>query len=379
MIHTIGYAAKHSQSSLKPYEFDREEPLANEVQIDIEFCGVCHSDVHQAKNEWHNTLYPCMPGHEIIGRVVKAGTHVTKFKVGDRVGVGCMIDSCKECESCKEGLEQYCEKGFLATYNGNQRTPKEDNHTYGGYSDTIVVREDFVLRIPENLESSVAAPILCAGVTTYSPLRHWGVKAGMKVGIIGFGGLGDMAIKLATALGADVTLITTSKEKEKDARKIGAKNVIISTDKEQMKTNKSTLDFILSTIPEGHDPNGYAELLKRDGTMTIVGCFMPIKVEMQKLLTDRRSIGTSLIGGIAETQEVLDFCSKHGIGPDIKVIGVDGLNDAFAKIDKGEIDYRFVIDMSTIKEKKKQLGMIEKLFAHSHEETSHKKYEDDVH
>ncbi|MBC7660708.1 MAG: NAD(P)-dependent alcohol dehydrogenase [Chitinophagaceae bacterium] len=370
MIQAIGYATKSAHAALKPYEFTRPDPKANEVQIKITHCGICHSDVHQARNEWNNTLYPCMPGHEIIGRVEKTGSAVKKFKTGDIVGVGCMVDSCKECPSCKEGLEQYCEseKGFLATYNGNQRMPSPENHTYGGYSNLIVVREDFVLTIPQNLDPAAAGPILCAGVTTYSPLRHWGVKSGHKVGIIGLGGLGHMAVKLAKAMGAEVSVITTSKEKREDALALGAKEVILSDDNADMKKHKSSFDFILSTIPQPHDVNPYAELLKRDGVITIVGCIAPLTkpLDMSKLLMDRRSLGTSLIGGIKETQEVLDFCSKHNIQPNTRLVSVDKINEAFDEIDAGKIDFRYVIDMATLAEKHEDKSILGKIGITSH-------------
>jgi uncharacterized zinc-type alcohol dehydrogenase-like protein len=350
MKKTIGYAVKHAISDLRPMSIERRDPEANDVSIDILFCGVCHSDVHQAKNEWKNTVYPCMPGHEIIGRVAARGAAVSKFKVGDLVGVGCMVDSCRECKSCREGLEQYCEKGFLATYNGNMRTPSEDNHTYGGYSASIVVREDFVLRIPGNLDPAAAAPILCAGVTTFSPMRHWGVGTGTELGIVGLGGLGQMAVKLGRALGATVTVLTTSKEKKEDALRLGATRVVLSTDEADMKGSAATLDFVLSTIPQPHDANLYMPLLKRDGIYTVVGCLAPLKLplDVSKMVTDRRSLGTSLIGSLAETQDVLDFCGKNGIVSEIEVIPIDQVNDAFKQIDRGEIDFRYVIDMASI-------------------------------
>ena len=354
MIKTLGYAAKHSFSDLKPFEIERREPTANEVQIDILFCGVCHSDIHQVKNVWKNTVYPCMPGHEIVGRVVKAGASVTKHKVGDLVGVGCMVDSCNSCASCNEGLENYCENGFTATYNGNLRTPSKENLTYGGYSENIVVREDFVLRIPAGMDAAAASPLMCAGVTTYSPLKHWKVAPGTKVGVAGLGGLGHMAVKLAVAMGAEVSVITTSPDKSADAKKLGVKQVILSEDKDSMKQHERSLDFILSTIPEPHDVNPYMTLLKRDGTLTVVGCIAPLSkvVDLSKMIPDRKSLGTSIIGSITETQEVLDFCSKHNIVSDIKIIDIDAIGDAFAEIENGEIDFRYVIDMATLKGKK---------------------------
>lgn len=360
MIEAIGYAAKHSFSSLQPISIQRREPQENEIQIDIMFCGVCHSDVHQARNEWKNTIYPCMPGHEIIGRVVKTGSKAAKFKVGELAGIGCMIDSCHHCESCKEGLEQYCDKGFLGTYNGNSRNPSKENLTFGGYSNTIVIREDFALKIPANLDPAKACPIMCAGITTYSPMRHWKVGKRTKLGIVGFGGLGNMAIKLANALGAQVTLITTSPEKAADAHKAGVKKVINSTNKGEMKENENSLDFILSTIPQPHDANPYFALLKRDGVLTVVGCIAPLKsaLDLSKLIPDRKSLATSLIGGIAETQEVLDFCSHHQIVADIKIISIDEINEAFESVDKGEADFRYVIDMSTLKGKEEEKGLL---------------------
>lgn len=363
MVHAIGYAAKTSSSELKPYEFERRQPKANDVLIDIQYCGICHSDVHQARNEWKNTVYPCMPGHEIIGVVQAVGSSVTKFSEGDLVGVGCMVDSCHECTNCKEGLEQYCEKGFLATYNGNGREPSKENLTYGGYSNKIVVREDFVLRIPKNLAPEIAGPILCAGVTTYSPLKYWKVGPGTKVGVVGIGGLGNMAVKLAVAMGAEVTAITSHAAKEKDARNMGAKHVILSSDSEAMKKGEKSLDFILSTIPQPHDANPFFSLLKRDGTLTVVGCIAPLTkpIDLSQLIMDRRKMGTSLIGSIEETQEVLDFCAKHNIGPDTKLIGVEEINEAFNQVDKGEVDYRFVIDMSSIEGKEENRPILEKL------------------
>ncbi len=348
MTKVLGYAAKHSFSSLRPMELERRDLDANDVDIQILFCGVCHSDVHQVKNEWKNSLYPCMPGHEIIGRVRSVGSSVTKHAVGDLVGVGCMVDSCRACSACTTGLEQYCVPGATATYNGNMREPKPGANTYGGYSESIVVREDFVLKIPANLDPAAAAPLLCAGVTTYSPLRHWKAGPGTKVGIVGFGGLGQLATKLAKAMGAEVTVISTKEEKLPDAQRLGAKTILSKSD-DQMKAAKSSLDLILSTIPEGHDANPYLNLLAREGTYVVIGCLMPIaSVVMAPMLQDRRSIGATLIGGIAETQEVLDFCSKHGIVSTIKVIKIDEINDVYGEIDKGVPDFRYVIDMASL-------------------------------
>ncbi len=365
MTTAIGYAAKSASSDLKPFEFERRTPAATDVAIDILYCGVCHSDVHQARNEWKNTVYPCLPGHEIVGRVKSVGNAVTKFKIGDLVGVGCMVDSCHDCESCQEGLENYCSdaEGFLATYNGKMRKPSKDNLTYGGYSDHIVVREDFVLRIPDNLDVTKVAPLLCAGITTYSPLKHWKVGTGSKVGVIGMGGLGHTAIKIAAAMGATVTLITRSPEKADDARKIGANNVIISTDAKTMQAHASHFDFILSTIPQPHDINLYLPLLKRDGTITVVGCIAPLTkpVNLALMVPDRKSIGTSLIGGIAETQEMLDFCSQHNIVPLTKTIPIDDVNMVFDKLNEGAVDFRYVIDIATIKGKTEDKSLLEKI------------------
>jgi len=365
MVKTIGYAASSSHSPLKPYDFERRGPVKNEVEIEILFCGICHSDLHQVENDWKNTIYPCLPGHEIVGKVTKLGSTVQKYKIGDIVGVGCMIDSCQKCSACEEGLENYCEseEGFLATYNGNLKKPTKDNLTFGGYSNKIVVREDFVLKIPAGLELSAAAPILCAGVTTYSPMKHWGVKAGDRVAIIAVGGLGHMAIKIAKALGAKVTAITTSPHKTTDAKSYGAEDVIISSDDEQMKASANKFDFILSTIPEPHDPNPYIALVKRDGIFVMVGVIAPLSkpLDTSKMLIDRKTFGTSLIGGIAETQEVLDFCAKHGIAPTVKIVSIDSVNDVFKEMKEKTVDFRYVIDMKTIYGKKAEESLLEKI------------------
>jgi alcohol dehydrogenase (NADP+) len=351
MIKAIGYAAQTATDPLKPLEFDRQEPTANDVQIDILYCGVCHSDIHQVRNEWHNTVYPCLPGHEIVGRVIKIGQNVTKFKIGDLAGVGCMVDSCQHCDPCKHGEEQYCEgeKGWTATYNGPQKP--DSTNTYGGYSNTITVKENFVLKMPENLDIKAIAPLLCAGVTTYSPLRHWRVKSGDKVGVVGCGGLGDMAIKLATAMGANVVAFTTSPEKAEDIHKLGVEDVVISTDEAAMSKYASSFDFILSTIPTKHDLNPYIKLLKRDSTLVLVGALEPLEpIDHSQVAFHRRSIAGSLIGGIAETQEVLDFCAEHGIVADVEVIPIQKINQAFERMLEGEVKYRFVIDMESLKQ-----------------------------
>ena len=360
MSRAIGYATSHSFTNLKPLAFERDEPKPNEVEIEILFCGVCHSDIHQVKNEWGNTVYPCMPGHEIVGRVVRAGGSATRHQAGDLVGVGCMIDSCRACEPCRCGDQNYCEgpNSWLATYNGPMlpaamadtgANSYERDNTFGGYSNRIVVAEDFVLKIPAGLKPEVAAPILCAGVTTYSPLKHWGVKAGDKVGIIGFGGLGDMAIKLARALGAEVTVFTRTEEKLAAARKLGATGVL-ETDKDALKALKRSFDFLLDTIPEKHEIDPYVNLLKRNCTLAIVGALEPLKpVNNQERAMHRTSIAGSIIGNLAETQEVLDFCAEHGIGPDIQVIPIQEINDVYKKVEKGEARFRYVIDMASLK------------------------------
>ena len=361
MTRAIGYAAKHSFSSLKPLEFERDDPKASEVEIEVLFCGVCHSDIHQARNEWGNTVYPCMPGHEVVGRVTRAGASVTRHKVGDMVGVGCMIDSCRSCAPCHAHEENYCEgpNSWLATYNGPMMpaamSPEKTNtygrdNTYGGYSNVIVVAEDFVLRIPPALKPEVAAPILCAGVTTYSPMKHWGVKPGHAVGIVGFGGLGDMAAKLARAMGAEVTLFTRSEEKLAEAARLGAK-AVLSTDKAAMAACKNSFDFMLDTIPEKHDVDPYVAMLKRNCTLAVVGALEPLApVNNQERAMHRKSVAGSIIGSIAETQEVLDFCAEHGIGPDIQVIPIQQINQAYKDVEKGDVRFRYVIDIASLKE-----------------------------
>jgi alcohol dehydrogenase (NADP+) len=360
MIKAIGYGAKRSFSRLKPFEFEREEARADEIEIAVLYCGVCHSDIHQVKNEWSNTVYPCVPGHEIVGRVTFAGAKVTRHKVGDTVGVGCMIESCRHCGPCKAFEENYCEgpNGWLATYNGPMVSAEESpqgrntygrDNTFGGYSNVIVVQQDFVLRIPAALRPEVAAPILCAGVTTYAPLKHWGVKAGDKVGIVGFGGLGHMAAKLAKAMGADVTVFTTTDAKIADADRMRFK-ALIENDKKALAGLGSSFDFILSTVPEKHDVNPFVQLLKRDRTMVVVGALEPLApINNQELAFHRKRVAGSLIGSIAETQEVLEFCAEHGIGPDVEIIDIKDLNDAYRKVEKGEVRFRYVIDMSTLR------------------------------
>ena len=364
MIPTIGYAATHSFTSLKPHKFERDEPSSDEVLIDVMYCGVCHSDIHQVKNEWGNTVYPCMPGHEVVGRVALVGEAVTRHQVGDLVGVGCMIDSCRVCEPCTSGEENYCEgpNSWLATYNGPMVTAKKATtgtnqygreNTFGGYSTSLVVAEDFVLKIPAALRPEIAAPILCAGVTTWSPMKHWGVQAGQRVGVIGFGGLGDMAAKLALALGAEVVIFTTSKEKANEALRVGVNAVLASDLKEGTETflqYKGTFDFMLSTIPEKSDLTPFVPLLKRNKSLVIVGALEPLEpFNNMQIAAHRNTVGGSLIGSIQETQEVLDFCAKNGIGPDIELIDIKDINDAYSKVEEGDVRFRYVIDMATLR------------------------------
>lgn len=344
---SLGYAALAADAALAPIRFDRREPGPGEVLIEIAYCGVCHSDLHQARGEWGNTLYPCVPGHEIIGTVTACGVKVSKFKTGDRVGVGCMVDSCGTCPSCHEGLEQYCEAGLTGTYNG--RLP-DGSHTYGGYSQRVTVREEFVLRVPEGMDSAGAAPLLCAGITTYSPLSHWKVGPGQRVGVVGLGGLGHMGVKIAAAMGAEIVLFTTSPGKAEDAKRLGASEVVISKDRDQMKAMRGQLDFILNTVAAAHNLDPFLDCLKRDGTMVMVG--VPETAHpspsVGRLIGRRRSLAGSLIGGIAETQEMLDFCAKHGLVSDIEIIPMDGINEAYERMLKGDVKYRFVVDMATL-------------------------------
>jgi alcohol dehydrogenase (NADP+) len=348
MLPTKGYATHAAETPLKPFSFQRREPTATDVQIEILFCGVCHSDLHIARNEWGRTTYPCVPGHEIAGRIVKVGRDVSKFKPGDLAAVGCLVDSDRVCENCRAGLEQFCEQGATLTYNS------EDRHTggitYGGYSTSIVVDQDFVLRLSDKLDLAAAAPLLCAGITTYSPLRKWKVGRGQKVAVIGLGGLGHMALKFANAFGADVTLFTTSPGKAADAKRFGAHSVVISTDEESMKKHQRRFDFIIDTVSARHDLNAYLALLKRDGVLVLVG--IPpeaIALEAFHLLVPRRQLAGSLIGGIAETQEMLDFCAERGIASDIELITMDQINEAYERMLKSDVKYRFVIDMGSLR------------------------------
>ena len=345
---TTGYAAHSSTSPLQPFSLERRDPGPKDVQIDILNCGVCHSDLHTARNEWTNTTYPVVPGHEIIGRVAKTGALVRRFKEGDLAAVGCMVDSDRTCPSCKAGLEQYCESGATFTYNS------EDKHlggmTYGGYSKTIVVDEAFVLRPPANLDPAGTAPLLCAGITTYSPLRHWKVQKGQKVGIVGLGGLGHMGVKLANAFGAHVVLFTTSAHKTADGKRLGAHEVVVSKDPAQMGKHANSFDFILDTVSAEHDINAYLNLLKRDGTLVLVGApEKPLALAAFSIIPARRQLSGSMIGGIPETQEMLDFCGQHGITSDIEIIPIQKINEAYERMLRSDVKYRFVIDMASLK------------------------------
>jgi uncharacterized zinc-type alcohol dehydrogenase-like protein len=350
MLESVGYGVNSAEEPLHKLSFARRDPGPKDVQIDILYCGVCHSDLHTVRNEWNNTVFPVVPGHEIIGRVTKVGNEVTKFKVGDMAGVGCLVDSCQRCNSCAEGLEQYCENGWVGTYNGEEM--HTGGMTYGGYANNIVVTEKFVLRVPDKLDPAAAAPLLCAGITTYSPLRHRKVGKGHKVGIVGLGGLGHMGVKLARAMGAHVVLFTTSVNKRDDALRLGAHEVVVSKDASQMAAHQNFFDFILNTVAAPHDLDAFMVLLKRDGTMTLVGAPAEPHPSPQvfNLIMKRRHLAGSLIGGIAETQEMLDFCAEHGIVSDIEMIPIQKINEAYERMVKSDVKYRFVIDMASLKD-----------------------------
>lgn len=349
-IQARGYAAADAKAALGPITFARREPRPSDVQIQILYCGVCHSDLHQARNEWHEvapTVYPCVPGHEIVGRVVKVGSAVKAFKEGDLAAVGCMVGSCGECETCKAGLEQYCQKYPTYTYNSPDQI--SGGVTYGGYSDGIVVDQHFALRVPTSLELAGVAPLLCAGITTYSPLRHWKVGKGQKVGIVGLGGLGHMGLKFSHALGARTVLLTTSASKAEDARRLGADDVIVTRNADELRKHAGSFDFILDTASAEHDLNQYLQLLRVDGTMVLVGAPpKPSPVSAFSLLAGRRSLAGSGIGGIRETQEMLDFCADHGITSDVETIPIQKINGAYERLLKGDVKYRFVIDMASL-------------------------------
>lgn len=347
-INVLGYAAKAAKASLGPYRFDRRNPRPDDVVIDILYCGVCHSDLHHVNGDWQ-TSFPVVPGHEIIGRVTSVGKDVTRFKPGDHVGVGCMVDSCQHCEPCLHGLEQYCEEGNTLTYNSTDR--HDHMPTYGGYSEKIIVSEKFVLHIPDGLDLQGAAPLLCAGITTWSPLRHWHVHEGSRVAVVGLGGLGHMAIKLAKGLGAHVTLFTRSPGKEADAKNLGADQIILSTNDSQMSSVKNHFDLIVDTVPYEHDLNPYISTLSLNGTLVLVGFLGDVQpmLNTAPLVMGRKSVAGSVIGGIAETQEMLNFCGEHGITSDVEVINIQNINEAYQRMLKSDVKYRFVIDMISLK------------------------------
>lgn len=343
------FGTETTTAPLQPMTIQRRQPTANDVEIDILYCGVCHSDLHTARNDWGGSIYPVVPGHEIVGRVLSVGSGVTKVKAGDLVAVGCMVDSCKHCSSCEQNLEQYCLNGFTGTYNG------KDKHlniqTFGGYSEKVVVDQHFVLTMPENLDPAAAAPLLCAGITTWSPLRHWNVGEGSKVAVVGLGGLGHMAIKLAKALGAHVTLFSRSPEKTQDAMDLGAHKVVISTDKDDMARVGGKFDVIIDTVPYVHDLNPYVATLAVNGTLVVVGYLGPLEPMLNTvpMILGRKTVAGSVIGGIAETQELLDFCGKHNIVSEIETIKIQEINDAYERMLKSDVRYRFVIDMASLK------------------------------
>jgi alcohol dehydrogenase (NADP+) len=343
---TKAYAAQNATSRLAPWSLERRDLKPHDVAIDILYCGVCHSDLHQVRNEWGGTIYPIVPGHEIVGRVTEVGSHVKKFKAGDLAGVGCLVDSCRECDNCKQGLEQYCSNGSVGTYSSRE---KDGSITYGGYSKHIVVTEGFVLKVSEKLPLHAVAPLLCAGITTYSPLRHWKVGKGDKLGIVGLGGLGHMAVKLGASFGAEVTMLSHSPSKEQDARHLGAHKFVLTSDKEQTNKIQGYFDFIIDTVSAPHDYSSYLQLLNTNGVMICVGAPPePAKVPVFNLIFNRRSLAGSLIGGLPETQEMLDYCAEHNIVSDVEVIDIKYINEAYERMLKGDVKYRFVIDLSTL-------------------------------
>ncbi len=346
MIQSKGYAAQSPETDLAAWDFERRDVGPHDVQIEIQYCGVCHSDLHQIKNEWFPGLFPMVPGHEIVGKIIKVGDHVKNFKLGDLAGVGCMVDSCQVCDNCKEGLEQYCLDGNTQTYNNKDRSGVP---TYGGYSNNIVVREEFVLHISEKLSLAATAPLLCAGITTYSPLRHWNVGKGHKLAVLGLGGLGHMGVKFGVAFGAEVTVLSTSPSKEGAAKELGAHHFVVTSDPAQLAAVAGTFDFILDTVSAPHDMNMYLSLLKTNGTHICVGVpTEAMSIQAFSLLGGRKSVAGSGIGGIAETQEMLDFCAEHDIVSDIELIDIKDITTAYERMIKGDVRYRFVIDINTL-------------------------------
>jgi len=349
MFACTGYAAQSAEAPLGPFSFQRRDPGPEDVQIEILYCGVCHSDLHTVRNDWTGTVYPVVPGHEIVGRVTKAGGGVRRFKEGDIAGVGVFVDSCRECPSCRAGLEQYCERGFTGTYNDPDK--RSGGVTYGGYASHIVVDAGYVYRIPASLPLAGAAPLLCAGITTYSPLRHWKAGPGRKVGVVGLGGLGHMAVKLSHALGAHTVMFTTSASKVADAKKLGADEVVLSRDAAAMGKHTASFALIIDAVAARHEVSDYLELLKRDATLVQVGLPAdPLPVRMFSLGLKRRSLSGSLIGGVADTQEMLDFCGEHGITAEVEVIPIQRINEAYERMLKSDVKYRFVIDMASLKQ-----------------------------
>lgn len=347
MSTTKAFAAQSATTPLGEWSIERRAPKPHDVGIEILFCGVCHSDLHTVRDEWGNTKYPVVPGHEIVGRVTAVGDHVTKFKVGDLAGIGCMVDSCRECDNCKDGLEQYCSNGMVGTYNGREKDGS--GITYGGYSKQIVVKEDFVLHISDKQPLKGIAPLLCAGITTYSPLRHWKVGKGDKVGVVGLGGLGHMGVKLAVSMGAEVTMLSHSPSKEADAKRLGAHQFVLTSDEAQTKAAAKYFDFILDTVSAEHDYNLYLGMLNINGVMVCVGAPpTPSQVSAFNLIGGRRSLAGSLIGGLPETQEMLDYCAEHNIVSDVEVIKMSEINEAYERMLKGDVKYRFVIDMASL-------------------------------
>ncbi|MEX2594676.1 MAG: NAD(P)-dependent alcohol dehydrogenase [Anditalea sp.] len=345
------FGTEAAEAPLNQMNINRRKPTPHDVEIEILYCGVCHSDLHTARSEWGPSLYPCVPGHEIVGRIVSVGDHVSKFKVGDMVGVGCMVDSCSECQYCTEGLEQFCEPGMTGTYNSPDKH-FSDTPTFGGYSESIVVDENYVLRVSENLDLAATAPLLCAGITTYSPLKHWNVGPGKKVGVVGIGGLGHIGIKIAKAMGAHVVAFTTSESKFAEAQRLGADEVVLSKDAKQMAAYRGKLHFVLDCVSAEHDINAYLGLLRVDGSLALVGApDRPLPVAAFSLIVGRKNFAGSMIGGIAETQEMLDFCGEHNIAADIEMISIQQINEAYERLLKGDIKYRFVIDMASLKQR----------------------------
>ena len=348
MLPTRGYATKGPTSRLEPFNFERREPGPHDVLIEILYCGICHSDIHQARDEWGGAIFPMVPGHEIVGRVTRVGSEVKRFKAGDLAGVGCFVDSCRVCESCKAGLEQYCEDHLALTYNGTERDKKTP--TYGGYSSQVVVDENYTLKVSPKLPPANVAPLFCAGITTYSPLRHFKVGPGQRLGVVGLGGLGHMAVKLAASMGAEVTVFSTSKTKEQDARRLGAHDFVVSKDPKNLAALANRFDFILDAVSAPHDLNAYLNLLRRDGVMTMVGVpAKPLEVHPFSLIPKRRKLAGSMIGGIRETQEMLDFCAEKNTPADIELIPVQKVNEAYERMLKSDVKYRFVIDMASLK------------------------------